>query len=263
MAKGDVEKICFVISPIGGDETSTRKWADQTIKHLIRPAVEPYGLKVKRADEEDRAGIITTHIIQRLVTAELVIADLTGRNPNVFYELAVRHITRKPLIQIIRAEEEIPFDVQSMRTVKFELNDPDTLEGARQALERQVAAVLEEEALETPISQAVGQQLALESGDPEQVEIAELARAVQALTAEVRARSRSTAVQTFRFQEPEGSRASMISEVPIAEYDDPGNRFQFLTEVDLEEKERKPDAKGGSALDKKRRGRGRKPSESA
>lgn len=182
------EKTCFVISPIGGEETATRKWADQTIKHLIRPAVEPHGLEVIRADQEDRAGIITTHIIQRLVGADLVIADLTQRNPNVFYELAVRHVTRKPLAQIIRAEEEIPFDVQSMRTVKFELNDPDTLQTARSALERQVGAVLEEDQLETPISQAVGQQIAIESGDPAQVEIAELAQAVQALTAEVRGR---------------------------------------------------------------------------
>lgn len=201
MAKDDAEKICFVISPIGGEETATRKWADQTIKHLIRPAVEPHGLKVKRADEEDRAGIITTHIIQRLVSADLVVADLTGRNPNVFYELAVRHVTRKPLIQIIQAEEEIPFDVQAMRTVKFELSDPDALEVAREVLGRQVAAVLEEEEIETPISQAVGQ-LALESGDPGQIEIADLARAVQALTAEVRGRS-TPHFSTFRVQ-PEG-----------------------------------------------------------
>lgn len=185
------DKTCFVISPIGGDDAPTRKWADQTIKHLIRPAVEPCGLEVLRADQEDRAGIITTHIIQRLVSSKLVIADLTWRNPNVFYELAVRHVTRKPLVQIINAEEEIPFDVQGMRTVKFELSDPDALEVAREALARQVGAVLEEEQLETPISQAVGQQVAIESGDPAQVEIAELAQAVQALTAEVRGRSAS------------------------------------------------------------------------
>ena len=180
--------LCFVISPIGGDETQTRKWADQTIKYLIEPAVKEHGFEVLRADQDDRAGIITTHIIQRLVSAELVIADLTSRNPNVFYELAVRHVTRKPLIQIIRAEEEIPFDVQSMRTVKFELNDPDVLERARDALKTQVEAVLGEEEMETPISQAVGQQLAIESGDPQQVQMAELAHAVQSLTAEVRGR---------------------------------------------------------------------------
>jgi hypothetical protein len=190
-------KTCFVISPIGGDESQTRKWADQTIKHLIGPAAEKHGFVVMRADQEDRAGIITTHIIQRLVGSELVIADLTGRNPNVFYELAVRHVTKKPLVQIIRAEEDIPFDVQGMRTVKFELNDPDILEQARDALERQVAAVLEEGEMETPISQAVGQQLALESGDPQQVELAELSKSVQALTAEVRASSASRSQMVY------------------------------------------------------------------
>jgi hypothetical protein len=157
--------------------------------------VEPHGFEVIRADEEDRPGMITTHIIERLISDDLVVADLTGWNPNVFYELAVRHVARKPLVQIIRAEEEIPFDVQTMRTVKFELSDPDALEVARAELSRQVSVAIEEEEIETPISQAVGQQLALESGDPEQVEVAELARAVQALTAEVRARSSASTFQ--------------------------------------------------------------------
>lgn len=186
------KKLCFVISPIGKEDSPTRKWADQTAKHLIEPVAESHGFEVLRADKDPRAGIITTHIIQRLASADLVIADLTGRNPNVFYELAVRHVTRKPLIQIIRAEEEIPFDVQGMRTVKFELNDPDILVAAKKSLDEQISAVLEEEKIETPISQAIGQQAALESGDPGQVELADLAAAVQDLTAEVRGRSNVT-----------------------------------------------------------------------
>jgi hypothetical protein len=208
MADDGSKKTCFVISPIGGDESKTRKWADQTIKHLIAPAVEKHDLSVLRADQEDRAGIITTHIIQRLVGSELVIADLTGRNPNVFYELAVRHVTRKPLVQIIRAEEEIPFDVQGMRTVKFELNDPDVLEQARDTLESHVAAVMEEGEIDTPISQAVGQQLAIESGDPQQVQLADLSSSIQALTAEVRG-SRGGRTQGFYDVKPiEGGKAS-------------------------------------------------------
>lgn len=97
-----------------------------------------------------------------------------------------------------------------MRTVKFELNDPDALEVARDALSRQVAAVLEEEELETPISQAVGQQLALESGDPQQVEIAELATAVQALTAEVRGRSQPRFSTFISTQDPQPSSVEVV-----------------------------------------------------
>jgi hypothetical protein len=179
--------ICFVITPIGEDGSDTRKWANQTFKHLIEPVAEKFGFSPLRADQEDRAGIITTHIIQRLVNSELVIADLTNRNPNVFYELAVRHVTRKPLVQMIRADEDIPFDVQGMRTVKFLLSDPDILEQAKEQLARHVEAVKNEDQLDTPISQAVDLQIALESGDPDQVNLAEIANAVQNLTAEVRA----------------------------------------------------------------------------
>jgi hypothetical protein len=182
------ERTCFVISPIGPDGSDIRKWADQTFKHLIEPVVEECGFSPTRADKEARAGIITTHIIQRLVTSDLVIADLTTRNPNVFYELAVRHVTRKPLVQIIREDEDIPFDVQGMRTVKFQLADPDILEAARGELKRHVDAVKDEEELDTPISQAVELQIAMESGDPNQVSLAEIASSLQDLTAEVRAR---------------------------------------------------------------------------
>jgi hypothetical protein len=169
---------------------------------LIKPAVEEFGFSALRADQEARAGIITTHVIQRLVNSELVVADLTGRNPNVFYELAVRHVTRKPLIQIIREDEDIPFDVQSMRTVKFQLADPDILKASKKELGRHVEAVKDEDQLDTPISQAVELQIAKESDDPDQVSIATLAGAVQDLTAEVRSRSSSKAETPLLYFQP-------------------------------------------------------------
>jgi hypothetical protein len=181
--------VCFVVSPIGPENSEIRKWADQTFRHLVAPAAESHGFESIRADHEDRAGIITTHIIQRLINSELVIADLTWRNPNVFYELALRHVTRRPLVQIIRAEETIPFDVQGMRTIKFELNDPDYLAAARKQLDAAILAVKDEDALETPVSQAVGQALAISSDDTSQVQLAEVMAAIQGLTAEVRSRA--------------------------------------------------------------------------
>ena len=263
MANESSEGLCFVISPIGDEETATRKWADQTIKHLIRPAVEPHGLEVKRADEEDRAGIITTHIIQRLVNADLVIADLTSRNPNVFYELAVRHVTRKPLIQIIRAEEEIPFDVQAMRTVKFELSDPDALEVARDALNRQVAAVMDEDELETPISQAMGQLLALESGDPKQVEIAELATAVQALTAEVRGRSQRRFSTFISTQDPKPASVEMFGNQEGLKVFNLGTPASTMGFGDFRESESPEEQKKQSASPKKAKPKNRKAKKSS
>ena len=58
-----------------------------------------------------RPGLITAQVIQNLVEWELVIADLSEHNPNVFYELAVRHALKKPIVQLIQAGQKIPFDV--------------------------------------------------------------------------------------------------------------------------------------------------------
>jgi hypothetical protein len=181
--------ICFVISPIGEPKSEEATRSDQTIRHLITPAAEAHGFEVLRADKEERPGIITTQIIQRLVSSPLVIADLTDSNPNVFYELAIRHVTRKPLVQIIDAGQRIPFDVQMMRAVKYDLRDPDVLVEARESLEVQIEAVKDDAEMETPISAGLELQKALESGDAGQVELAEIKSELQSLTAEVRSQA--------------------------------------------------------------------------
>src|SRR5688500_15553907 len=103
------KKICFVISPIGEEDSETRKRSDLVLKHIITPPIDQSGYEVVRADKISEPGIITTQIIQYIVDAPLVVADLTERNPNVFYELALRHAIRKPLVQLIKKGESIPF----------------------------------------------------------------------------------------------------------------------------------------------------------
>lgn len=117
------EKNCFVIAPIGELDSDTRKRSDQILKHIIKPAVSSCGYKAIRADEIDKPGIITSQVIQRVVNDPLVIADLTERNPNVFYELAIRHAIRKPLVQLIQKGERIPFDVAGTRTIQVDHTD--------------------------------------------------------------------------------------------------------------------------------------------
>jgi hypothetical protein len=83
------EKKCFVISPIGDENSDTRKRSDQIFTYVIEKAVSGFGYTLLRADKISRPGIITSQIIEHILEDELV--DLTGRNPNVFYELALRH----------------------------------------------------------------------------------------------------------------------------------------------------------------------------
>jgi hypothetical protein len=88
--------ICFVIAPIGKDRTDTRKRSDQILKHVIASVGGECGFDAIRADNISEAGMITTQVINHIVNDPLVVADLTGSNANVFYELAVRHAIRSP-----------------------------------------------------------------------------------------------------------------------------------------------------------------------
>jgi hypothetical protein len=76
--------------------------------HIIHPVAKECGYLAIRADEISEPGIITSQVIQHLLDDHLVIADLTGHNANVFYELAIRHAIRKPVLQLIQKGEQIP-----------------------------------------------------------------------------------------------------------------------------------------------------------
>src|SRR5688500_11983423 len=113
--------LCFVISPIGAEGSDIRKRADQVLCHIIAPAVEACGYDYKRGDQIAAAGVITAQVTHLLMNCPLVIADLSGHNPNVFYELSIRHSVSKPCIQMIDAQDKVPFDVADQRTILYDL----------------------------------------------------------------------------------------------------------------------------------------------
>ena len=169
------KKVAFVISPIGDPDSPTRKRADQILNHVIEPIVSESGYKAVRADKISKPGVITSQIINHLLDDPLVIADLTGRNPNVFYELAVRHTVRKPVIQMIQEGERIPFDVSTTRTIQINHQDLDSVDKVKRELKRQIGAVEKNPTLvDSPISMAVDLQTLKQSGDPESKTMAEL-----------------------------------------------------------------------------------------
>ena len=162
------DKTCFFIAPIGDRETPVRKRSDQVLKHLVRFVAEPLGYSVERADELSDEGLITNHIIDRLVESQLVVADLTGRNPNVFYELAVRHAAHRPVVHLIQFGDDIPFDVANMRAVHYSLDDPDSVVEAQTQLRRKIQAVdTSDEAGPNPISAALQLRSLQTSSEPE------------------------------------------------------------------------------------------------
>lgn len=181
------KKKCFVISPIGEDGSDTRKRADQVLKHVIKPAAEECGFDAIRADDIAEPGLITSQVIQRILDDPLVIADLTGMNPNVFYELAIRHSIRKPLVQIIQKGDKIPFDVAGMRTVSVDHKDLDSADEARAEIAKQINSVADKkpEEIDSPISVSVKLQFLKHSENPEERSYADFISAVSDLRKDI------------------------------------------------------------------------------
>ena len=111
------EKTCFYIAPIGDEKSEERQHSDLFLESIISPALEEFGYNVIRADSISKAGMITNQIIDYIINSALVVCDLSYHNPNVFYELSLRHSTRKPTIHVIRKSDPIPFDINNFRTI--------------------------------------------------------------------------------------------------------------------------------------------------
>jgi nucleoside 2-deoxyribosyltransferase len=131
-------RVCFVISPIGESGSEKRKNADILLEHIITPVVKEHGYKAVRADAISQAGDITIQIIEMLIQADLVVADLTGHNANVLYELAVRHAARKPVIHMIQEGQHPPFDIRQFRAISHDINNIVIAEQCKKELGEQV-----------------------------------------------------------------------------------------------------------------------------
>jgi len=151
------ESTCFYIAPIGGEGSDERKHSDLFLGSIVEPAMEPFQLTVVRADSIDKPGIITRQIIDYIVRSRLVIADLSFHNPNVFYELALRHAMKLPIVQLVRTSDKVPFDVNQMRTIQIDTTDIYSLvpriDSYRAEVANQVRRALEvDHIVDTPIS---------------------------------------------------------------------------------------------------------------
>jgi hypothetical protein len=153
----DLSNVCFLVTPIGDEGSEQRQHADLMLGSLIEPALATLGMRLVRADKISTPGLITSQVIDHLVRAPLVIADLSFGNPNVFYELALRHASRKPTVQVIRTGDPLPFDVGQFRTVSIDTTSIYTLvpqiDTYRAEIARQCRAAMEEKnEAETPLS---------------------------------------------------------------------------------------------------------------
>lgn len=134
-------KKCFVISPIGEDGSEVRKRADKVFKYIISPVCEESGFEPIRVDKINQADSITQTIIDYIITSELVIADITGHNPNAFYEMGYRASTGKPMLHLKEKDEKIPFDIAGIRAFDYDLSDLDSVAEIKTRLIKTIGAM--------------------------------------------------------------------------------------------------------------------------
>jgi hypothetical protein len=109
---------CFIIMPFGG-------WFDEYYSSIYQPAIRASGLEPKRADDLYRPSTIVNDIWILTKEAKVVLADLTGKNPNVFYELGLAHALAKPAILVTESMTDVPFDLRALRVIEYDKNDPE------------------------------------------------------------------------------------------------------------------------------------------
>ncbi len=140
--------LCFVLMPFA--EEFQALYTDH-----IKPAVQRAGLKCMRADDIFSARPIVQDIWEYICKARLIIAELTGRNPNVFYEVGMSHTLDKDVIMITRSMDDVPFDLKHIRCIVYD-DGQNGLKKLEESLHKTIENVIEERQTGLVVNQASG-----------------------------------------------------------------------------------------------------------
>lgn len=112
------EQTCFVMMPF-------KSPFDLYYKTLYEPAIKAAKLKPILASDLFRPSAIVSDLWKMIQDAEVILAELTTKNANVFYELGLSHAIGKPVILVSETMEDVPFDLQQLRVITYDKDDPD------------------------------------------------------------------------------------------------------------------------------------------
>jgi hypothetical protein len=158
---GELEPLCFVLMPFGKKMDAAGRVTnfDSVYAKIIAPAVERAGLEPIRADEEKIGGAIHKPMFERLMLCHYAVADITGANPNVFYELGIRHAMRPRSTVIVFGEGTVlPFDIALVRGLAYKTDgagEPVEPETTVDAIAAQLTAARVSHNDDSPIFQLV------------------------------------------------------------------------------------------------------------
>jgi hypothetical protein len=122
----EMRPLCFVLMPFGRKTDAAGRTTDfdAVYQAIIAPAVEQAGLEPIRADEEKIGGAIHKPMFERLMLCNYAVADITGANPNVYYELGIRHAMRpRSTVILFAAGTTLPFDIALLRGIPYQTNE--------------------------------------------------------------------------------------------------------------------------------------------
>lgn len=116
--KVDASDSCFVMQPFASPLGSY-------YEKIYKPAIEKAGLKPVRADTDIfGTGKIIDQVWRGIKDSKVLVAELTSRNPNVFYELGMAHAYEKPVVLVSSTDEDVPFDLRHIRVIYYDVTDP-------------------------------------------------------------------------------------------------------------------------------------------
>jgi hypothetical protein len=118
---------CFVMMPFG-------QWFDRYYQEIYVPAIKEAGFEPVRADELFATGSVVEQIWDQIDKAKLLLADLSGKNANVFYELGLAHAASKPVVFTSSSTEDVPFDLRHLRVIIYDIREPSWAERLRKSI---------------------------------------------------------------------------------------------------------------------------------
>ncbi|MBL8102814.1 MAG: macro domain-containing protein [Anaerolineales bacterium] len=147
-------KTCFVIMPFGEKKDIDGQPVnfDVIYKDFIKDAVEGLNLKCIRCDEIAEAGWIHSKMFEYIFSADVAVVDITSLNPNVFYELGIRHALKKSVTVLIRkAGTPTPFNIQGFQMLEYKPDDSQNLESGKQKIREFIKNGIAGQVLDSPI----------------------------------------------------------------------------------------------------------------